>query len=363
MSFQVPPVRTTSVHPSDWTHPLPAIKISFYSSLEPQGYHVAKVLRSAIAALGFLVIVAIKRLGDKMVISKTHAGGIRLGLRNRKIRCRKYKVYIYIYIYIHYTWFAFDLSACKSTSRVFFGPSFPMGLKLKDNLGLRTSAGGTLKGWKDGGNFPLLCGYAGLPEGYFFNTQMQKKHPHGDLDGGGCGGGGDGSGGRFHNFLFVFLGIFCIKNLGWKCPSFVMFFPGSWPDLAIYSDSETFCNKFDSRLGIRLEPFSFILMIESNKKPWSPPVVVVVVVVVGWNHQLIAISVSRYPILYEDSFFDLPAWPNSGDWQQGPPGPLAALEVAALPPPALPALEGGKLSWVGVDGTRSQMCKGVCICI
>ena len=100
MTFQVPPVRTTSVHPSDWTHPLPAIKISFYSSLEPQGYHVAKVLRSAIAALGFLVIVAIKRLGDKMVISKTHAGGIRLGLRNRKIRCRKYKVYIYIYIYI-----------------------------------------------------------------------------------------------------------------------------------------------------------------------------------------------------------------------------------------------------------------------
>ena len=57
---------------------------------------------------------------------------------------------------------------------------------------------------------------------------MQKKHPHGDLDGGGCGGGGgDGSGGRFHNFLFVFLGIFCIKNLGWKCPFFVMFFPGS----------------------------------------------------------------------------------------------------------------------------------------
>ena len=40
-------------------------------------------------------------------------------------------------------------------------------------------------------------------------------------------GGGDGSGGRFHNFLFVFLDIFCIKNLGRKCPSFVMFFPGS----------------------------------------------------------------------------------------------------------------------------------------
>ena len=42
------------------------LKISYYSSLEPQGYHVAKVLRSAIAASGFLVIVAIKRLGDKI---------------------------------------------------------------------------------------------------------------------------------------------------------------------------------------------------------------------------------------------------------------------------------------------------------
>jgi len=31
---------------------------------------------------------------------------------------------------------------------------------------------------------------------------------------------------------------------------------------------------------------------------------------------------------------------SAGDWQQGPPGPIAALEVAALPPPALPALEG-----------------------
>ena len=99
---------------------------------------------------------------------------------------------------------------------------------------------------------PVFRGYVKF-QGWICSTlKMQNKnHPHCDLDDGGFGGG------WCHMVVVVFISYLFIcffRHFLYKEPWLEMsincygFFQGSWPDLAIYSDSETFCNKFDSRL-------------------------------------------------------------------------------------------------------------------